>query len=374
MTSRMSNAMTCKDAQTASSQLDEEADRLGAGAFVATADDKADLVCNELSYGYLGGIDRDLIRAQIKNHMLYFAGQFEEARESSSLLVDSPVPAIALVALTTRFACCVQINEPDAAYADFLKACDLVVEGLAQAEDHELYITSFFCAMRLENILAATLFDLPEMPDGLGDIPIGPSAYFGYQHVIRYLRQRRFPEAAGMAYAFLTVADPRFPTARVYLHLASAVSDLASGNPRRAVERFGEAWELKERYGIVAPFVELCSGLMGLPRQYFPSHDTEEFRRMEQLVCRYRRGWHGLRDRCGFTSESESLTELEVYCAGLVCLGWRNKEIAAHLNISENTVKHYLSSVYQKLHVSNRAQMQAFFEDRGASRKYGSQS
>lgn len=37
--------------------------------------------------------------------------------------------------------------------------------------------------------------------------------------------------------------------------------------------------------------------------------------------------------------------------------GLRNKEIAAQMGISENTVKTHLNSIYQKLNVSSRAQL-----------------
>ena len=45
----------------------------------------------------------------------------------------------------------------------------------------------------------------------------------------------------------------------------------------------------------------------------------------------------------------------------LVVEGRTNKEIAAHLGLSDKTVKNYLSNAFQKLRVSRRAQAAAVY-------------
>jgi len=37
--------------------------------------------------------------------------------------------------------------------------------------------------------------------------------------------------------------------------------------------------------------------------------------------------------------------------------GWRNREIAGHLNITEQTVKNHLRSIYDKVGVSDRLEL-----------------
>ena len=44
---------------------------------------------------------------------------------------------------------------------------------------------------------------------------------------------------------------------------------------------------------------------------------------------------------------------------GLVVAGRRNKEIAADLGISENTVKYHLRNILDKLHAQSRAEVVA---------------
>jgi DNA-binding NarL/FixJ family response regulator len=58
-------------------------------------------------------------------------------------------------------------------------------------------------------------------------------------------------------------------------------------------------------------------------------------------------------------SGPERLTEREVEVLRLVTAGLRNKEIAAGLAISENTVKFHLKNIVEKLHAQSRAELAA---------------
>ncbi len=55
----------------------------------------------------------------------------------------------------------------------------------------------------------------------------------------------------------------------------------------------------------------------------------------------------------------DALTERETAVLGLVVAGQRNKEIAAQLGISENTVKFHLRNILEKLHAGSRTEVAA---------------
>ena len=40
--------------------------------------------------------------------------------------------------------------------------------------------------------------------------------------------------------------------------------------------------------------------------------------------------------------------------------GWRMKEIATHLELSERTVKNYMQVVYEKLGINNKRELEKF--------------
>jgi DNA-binding NarL/FixJ family response regulator len=63
---------------------------------------------------------------------------------------------------------------------------------------------------------------------------------------------------------------------------------------------------------------------------------------------------------------TSSLSPQEEKVLALVAEGLTNKEIATSLTLSDKTVKNYLANMFQKLHISRRAQAAAFFVKRKA--------
>ncbi|MBI5824455.1 MAG: helix-turn-helix transcriptional regulator [Chloroflexi bacterium] len=57
----------------------------------------------------------------------------------------------------------------------------------------------------------------------------------------------------------------------------------------------------------------------------------------------------------------ESLSPRERDVTALVCLGYTNREIAARLNISPDTVKDRISSVFRKFNINKRNDLRALF-------------
>jgi DNA-binding CsgD family transcriptional regulator len=58
-----------------------------------------------------------------------------------------------------------------------------------------------------------------------------------------------------------------------------------------------------------------------------------------------------------------SLREQDV--AAYTCLGFTNRHIAAHMGISQETVKSYLRNVFNKLGINSKAELRVLFADLG---------
>lgn len=63
--------------------------------------------------------------------------------------------------------------------------------------------------------------------------------------------------------------------------------------------------------------------------------------------------------------DADSLTARELQVIMMIAEGLNNKELAKHLNISEATVRHHLSSIYGKLGVQDRVNMVIFAHKKG---------
>ena len=64
------------------------------------------------------------------------------------------------------------------------------------------------------------------------------------------------------------------------------------------------------------------------------------------------------------TPEAERLSERESQVLTALAKGLLYKEIAAQLDISENTVRTYVKRIYEKLHVQTRTEAVAKFQSR----------
>ena len=91
--------------------------------------------------------------------------------------------------------------------------------------------------------------------------------------------------------------------------------------------------------------------------QYWVGHDTvtDIVRHLRELSAAARRG----------PSPAERLTARERQVVAGVATGESNREIASRLGLSEITVKHHVSSIFDKLGVSNRAELAAYATTRG---------
>lgn len=72
-----------------------------------------------------------------------------------------------------------------------------------------------------------------------------------------------------------------------------------------------------------------------------------------QLLSRNQSGGSGSRKT---KSPLEELSHREQQILDLVALGHSNKEVADQLDLSEKTIKHYMTSIMQKLNVRNRVE------------------
>jgi len=85
---------------------------------------------------------------------------------------------------------------------------------------------------------------------------------------------------------------------------------------------------------------------------------------LEPTVCQRALDWIRAVPTADGCVPTASLSPQEERVLAHVAEGLTNKEIATALNLSDKTVKNYLANMFQKLHISRRAQAAAFFAKR----------
>ena len=88
--------------------------------------------------------------------------------------------------------------------------------------------------------------------------------------------------------------------------------------------------------------------------------EPENYKRLSQAVIAFSRGWMDIHNPQLQSSVTDKLTPMEFSIAMLASKGWTNQEIADHLSMSVNTIKHYLSRIFQILGVEKREELKPF--------------
>ena len=73
-----------------------------------------------------------------------------------------------------------------------------------------------------------------------------------------------------------------------------------------------------------------------------------------------RSGWRKIHNPVTGHNVADDLTTTEFATAMLAARNWTNPEIAEHMNISVNTVKHHISQAMKKLHIDNRKDLKKY--------------
>jgi DNA-binding NarL/FixJ family response regulator len=92
--------------------------------------------------------------------------------------------------------------------------------------------------------------------------------------------------------------------------------------------------------------------LLEVIRTVHKGHAVIDTNMTTRLLSEYRR----LADKEEIVPKLQPLTDQERKILTLVAAGASNKDIAAGLNLSERTIKNYLSVIFQKLQVNNRTE------------------
>lgn len=310
--------------------------------------------CRETAEAMAEGTQRDIALAEYH----YFTGNPEAAaNEAEAYLTSADIGARLSACLIYAYANLSLGRIPRARFA----LGELNATLSSGGKSPEIEAASAFVAAA-----GAVLLHLP-LPAGLPDIqgflPILPNglrafALYIYAHYC-YL-QGEYAISAGIVEGALAMGAGNYPIPAIYLHLVAVMDCMSLKQTGRAKAHLLSAWALARPDDLIEGFGEHHGLLGGMLEAVIKPGWPGDFKRIIDITYRFSAGWRRVHNPETHHDVADDLTTTEFAASMLAARGWTNQEIADHMHISPNTVKRYISTALEKLHIRHRQELKQF--------------
>lgn len=215
------------------------------------------------------------------------------------------------------------------------------------------YLINIFLHVEVEN-------EMPALEDYISYLPIGQRllAISVMSHGM-YLK-KDYEKAQGVVQTAMLMADKTYPISFIYLHCIAAMCRINKKDQDGAVQSINHALSLARKDGLFEPFIEYHGLLQGVLEICLRKSEPEIYKKLVDGIIAFSRGWMDIHNSRMNREVTDLLTPLEFSIAMLACRDWTNKEIALHMDLSVNTVKHYVSNILEKLQIDKREKIKDF--------------
>ncbi len=202
--------------------------------------------------------------------------------------------------------------------------------------------------------------EVPPLEKAIPYLPVGQRlfAVSVLSHGI-YLKQE-YERAQGVVETAMLMSDATYPIPFIYLNCISAMCQINRKNQEGAIRSVNQALELARMDRLMEPFIEYHGLLQGVLEVCLRKSEPELYKKLIDGIIAFSRGWMKIHNSQMDKSVTDLLTPLEFSIAMLACRDWTNQEIAQHMGLSVNTVKHYVSDILEKLQIDKREKIKDF--------------
>ncbi len=201
---------------------------------------------------------------------------------------------------------------------------------------------------------------LAPLKDYIHMMPAGLRLFVLYIQAHHSYLNKQYGAAIGIAETALALEGESYPIPEIYLHIVAAMGYMNLKKPEAAKDHLREAWEKAKLDDFIEAFGEHHGLLGGALEATFKRDYPDDFKRMISITYKFSAGWRKIHNPDTGNNVADNLTTTEFAAAMLAARDWSNKEIAAHMGISENTVKNYIATALQKLNISQRKELGKF--------------
>lgn len=299
------------------------------------------------------------IRAIAQAELYYFSGRAEECRNLAELYLGSSDLSLRLSAWMLYTYSSLPLGDAGKARMG-LKGIRECLEEYTEIQSPELRASCVFAAH-----VGSVLLHLPSdlLPDVTSGIPLLPEglrlfALYVLAHAV-YLEQD-YRRALGIAQAALLGSRNCYPIPTIYLSCIVSMCEINLKKAASAAAHLEKAWELAKPDHLIEAIVEHHGLLQGLVESLLRKSQPDMYRDISEKVLAFSRGWMKVHNPETGMKVTAELSPMEFSIAMLACRGWTNREIADHLGLSPNTIKHYISNILATLHVERREDLKPY--------------
>ena len=299
---------------------------------------------------------RDIALAEL----YYFSGEAQKCSDLTEIYLMSPKLELQLSACMLYAYSNLTLGKARASRRglDTIRECIKKEFATPTSKEHQAYCV--FAGYLGAVLLHLPTDGLPDMKNYIADLPHGLRIYASYVRAHDFYLQGEYGKALGTCNTTLVFCDGTYPISMIYLYCMVAMCEISLKHQKEAQEALLTAWHMAAKDELLEPFIEHHGLLQGLLESTVRKENPEIYKRLSEAVIAFSRGWMAVHNPSSGRTVTDALTTMEFSIAMLACRNWSNQEIADHLGISLNTVKHYLTDIFDKLHVRKRDELRDF--------------
>lgn len=292
----------------------------------------------------------------------YYIGDFEKSSQVlEPYLTHSNITYRCYAALVCAFA---NLSQQRTLLTDF--SLDILEKQLKKDTENAHLLSPELKAI---DVMVASIFSIqfhypvdqiPPLNEHLKYLPDGLKLYACYLMAYKAYLNKDYRQAVGITNTALEFNQEVYNIPYTYLYVMKAVSLMNLLKSQEAKECLEQAWSLAKEDNIITPFVEHYGILQGLIEVCFKKSKPTDYQKIINSTKKFNVGWYKIHNKKSGRTVADNLTPTEFTIAMLYNRGWRIKEIANHIELSERTVKNYLQIIYEKLGISGKKELEKY--------------